>query len=189
MSLTTDIEQCLQVLRAGGLVLYPTDTIWGIGCDATNASAVDRVFRVKRRDERKSLVILLAGEEDISRYVAAPSPAIFDYLREAERPTTVIYGGAKGLPSNLVNQDGSIAIRLVKEPFCKTLIKKLGKPLVSTSANISGEPSPLNFSGINPLILGEVDYTVEYRRDDLSENTASRIVKLEEDGRIGIIRP
>lgn len=189
MSMTADIEKCLQVLRTGGLILYPTDTIWGIGCDATSAPAVDRVFRVKRRDERKSLVILLADEKDIFRYVDDPPSVIFDYLREAERPTTVIYSGAKGLPSNLVNQDGSIAIRLVKEIFCKTLIEKLGKPLVSTSANISGEPSPLNFSGINPLIPGEVDYTVAYRRDDLSESTASRIVKLEEDGRIGIIRP
>lgn len=186
--MTADIGNCLQALKAGGLILYPTDTIWGIGCDATNASAVDRVFRLKRRDDRKSLIILVAGEEDISRYVTTPPSGISGYLRGAERPTTVIYRGAKNLPPNLVNRDGSIAIRLVKEVFCKTLIQEFGKPIVSTSANISGEPSPRNFPEINPVILEEVDYTVEYRRDDLSKSAPSRIVKIRDDGGLDIIR-
>ncbi len=184
-----DIEKCLRTLQAGGLILYPTDTIWGIGCDATNAAAVNKVYRVKRRDDHKSLIILLANEKDILRYVPDPPPGILDFLKTATRPTTVIYEKTFGLPANLINPDGSIAIRIVKDAFCQALIERLGKPVVSTSANISGEASPRNFKEINPILLEQVDYTVYYRQNDSGEQAASRIVKMHADGSFQVIRP
>lgn len=182
------VEQALQTLRAGGLILYPTDTIWGIGCDATDAAAIDRIYRLKQRDESKSLIILIADKRDILKYTAAPNPAIFDYLGQTERPTTVIYENALGLPDNLVSADGSIAIRLVKEPFCNALIRRLGKPIVSTSANISGDPAPASFSKITDQVKKGVDYIVDYRQDDDTPAVSSRIIKMGHEGTIKIIR-
>src|ERR1700755_992541 len=137
-----DIKQCLDILQRGGLILYPTDTIWGIGCDATNEAAVEKTYKIKTRPPAKSLIILLADERDILQYVANPDMRVFDYLQTTQKPTTVVYEGAIGLAGNLVPADGTIAIRLVTEPFCRHLIKRLKKPLVSTSANLSGEPAP-----------------------------------------------
>ena len=139
---TTEVETALNVLRTGGVILYPTDTIWGLGCDATNEAAVKNIFTIKERDDSKSLIILVADERDILQYVAAPDLAVFDFLQQQLRPTTVIFDNAVSLPDNLVASDGSIAIRIVKDDFCRHLIKRLRKPIVSTSANISGEPSP-----------------------------------------------
>lgn len=183
-----DIEQCLSVLENGGLILYPTDTVWGIGCDATNPEAVEKVYRLKKRPDEKSMIVLLAEERDILTYITQPNPMISDYVKGLENPTTVIYEGAVGFADNLLPADGTIAIRVVKEPFCKMLIKQFGKPIVSTSANISGYPAPAVFSDIDVAIINGVDYVVEYRRDDLVPARPSSIIKWNADGSLTILR-
>ena len=187
--MNTDINKALEVLTKGGLLLYPTDTIWGIGCDATDAAAVKRIYTLKQRDDAKSLIVLLAEAKDIFKYVANPHPDIVSIVQEFDRPTTVIYEQAIGLPNNLVNQDGSIAIRVTKDHFCKSLIKRLKKPLVSTSANISGRPSPRSFSDIEQEVKEGVDYIVDYRRTEENNGPASRILRILADGNVEIIRP
>lgn len=184
-----DIEQSLKVLHAGGLLLYPTDTIWGIGCDATNAEAVSKVYALKQRTETKSLIVLMADERYILKYTSQPDLRIFDFLQTVQKPTTVIYHGPVGLADNLVNADGTIGIRLVSEPFCKNLIKRFRKPIVSTSANLSGQPSPAFFDAIDPEIRRKVDYVVQYRQDDNSPKEPSAIVKWNKDATITVIRP
>src|ERR1700730_18575596 len=149
MEFEKDIESCLAVLQAGGLILYPTDTVWGIGCDATNSAAVRKVYALKQRISAKSLIVLMADERDVLKYTSQPDLRIFDFLQTVSKPTTVVYEGAIGLARNLVNADGSIGIRLVTDPFCRHLIKRYRKPLVSTSANFSGEPSPALFIDID----------------------------------------
>jgi L-threonylcarbamoyladenylate synthase len=183
-----DITASLQVLRAGGLILYPTDTIWGIGCDATDETAVQKIFALKQRSESKSLVVLLADVRDLLHYVAHPHPDLSNIIAGFERPTTIIYEGALGLAPNVISEDGSIAIRIVKEPFCRHLVKRLRKPLVSTSANISGQPAPSRFSEVDPAIRQGVDYMVQYRQTEAAEHTASRIVRIRQDGSLDIIR-
>lgn len=188
MDFNTDVENGLAVLQRGGLILYPTDTIWGIGCDATNADAVRRIYELKKRPETKSMIVLLADERDLLQYVANPDLAVFDYLEGVTKPTTVIYDGAIGLADNLVNQDGSIAIRIVQDTYCKHLIKRLRRPIVSTSANISGEPSPRTFAEIPDAIKEQVDYVVHHRRDDAVIAAPSSIVRWER-GQVTVIRP
>lgn len=188
MNFEDDIRQCLEVLRAGGVILYPTDTVWGLGCDATNAEAVKHIFRIKQRDESRSMIVLLGNERELLQYVAQPDLQVFDYLDEAVKPTTVIYEGAIGVAQNLIAADGSIAIRITKDEFCKHLIKRLRKPLVSTSANISGSPAPVNFAEIEPQILSSVDYVVKYRRDDTRQTVPSAIIRWNKDGTITEIR-
>lgn len=184
-----DIESCLEKLHAGGLILYPTDTVWGIGCDATNAEAVARIYQLKRREDSKAMIVLVADERDILRYVTQPELQIFDYIKGVNRPTTVIYEGAVELAENLPAADGSIAIRICEDPFCRNLIKRFQKPIVSTSANISGYPSPQCFSDIEPVIVDGVDYVVKYRQDDTEYHQPSSIVKWGKDGTLTIIRP
>lgn len=190
--MTTDFENdvtaSLAALRTGGLILYPTDTIWGIGCDATNEEAVKKVFALKQRPEKKSLVILLADVKDLLKYVAHPDPAIADLIASFDRPTTVIYEGALDLAPSVINEDGTVAIRLVQDPFCRHLVKRLRKPLVSTSANLSGQPSPAFYADIDPAVKSGVDYVVSYRQDDNTPKQPSRIVKLLKDGTLQIIR-
>jgi L-threonylcarbamoyladenylate synthase len=188
MLFTNDIEGCIKVLQSGGLILYPTDTIWGIGCDATNQQAVAKVYHLKKRADEKSLVILLASQQELSHYVTLPHPGVFDYLNNVMKPTTVIYEGAINLAHNVVNKDGSIAIRIVKDDFCEQLIKRFGKPIVSTSANISGSPAPQNFLSVNTEIKNGVDYIVQHRRDDVTPTTPSTIIKWNADGQMHIIR-
>ncbi len=188
MNFSDDINSCLSVLNGGGLILYPTDTIWGIGCDATDTDAVARIYRLKKRADEKSMIILLADESDILRYVSQPHIEVFDYIKDVKKPTTIIYDGAVELAGNLVNKDGSIAIRIVNDDFCKLLIKKFGKPVVSTSANISGYPSPLVFNDIDITIKNGVDYIVQHRQDDLTPAQPSSIVKWNKDGSYTIIR-
>lgn len=183
-----DIDRCLEVLHSGGIILYPTDTIWGLGCDATNAAAVEKIFSIKQRPEAKSLIVLLADERDVLQYVAAPDLEVFDYLDTVSKPTTVVYENVIGLAGNLLATDGSAGIRIVKESFCKHLIKRFRKPIVSTSANISGEPAAPDFFSISPLIKSAVDYIVEYRQDDDVPATASAVVKWNR-GRVEVIRP
>jgi len=188
LSFDNDIEQCLQVLRTGGLILYPTDTVWGIGCDATNAAAVEKVYQLKKRPDEKAMIILLANEREVLQYVAAPDLQVFDYLEQQPKPTTVIYEGAIGLADNLVAADGSIAIRICKEEFCKHLIKRFRKPIVSTSANISGQPPAKLFTDISEEIKSGVDYMVQYRQADTRVSTPSAVIKWE-NGEAIVIRP
>ena len=183
-----DIEQCLKMLKEGGLILYPTDTVWGIGCDATNAEAVAKVYQLKKRPDEKAMIVLLAEERDVLQYVASPDLQVFDFLLEAKKPTTVIYDGAIGLADNLVNQDGSIAIRICKEEFCKHLIKRFRKPIVSTSANISGQPVAKLFTDIADEIKAGVDYVVTYRQDDKTIAEPSAVIKWK-NGMVEVIRP
>ncbi|HVY76616.1 MAG TPA: L-threonylcarbamoyladenylate synthase [Puia sp.] len=184
-----DIVHCLDTLHRGGVILYPTDTIWGIGCDATNAAAVKKVYEIKRRPESKSLIVLLADVRDLNRYVSQLQPEIFDYLQTVARPTTVVYDGAVGLAENLVAEDGSVGIRVVKEDFCRHLIKRFRKPLVSTSANISGSPAPGNFSNVSGEIREAVDYIVQYRQLDNQPAMASTVVRFDRSGRLQVLRP
>lgn len=183
-----DIARSLEVLKSGGTILYPTDTIWGLGCDATNGEAVRKIYNIKKRDDSKSLIVLVADERDILQLVAAPDLQAFDYLAGQDRPTTMIFEGAIGLPDNLVASNGSIAIRIVQDEFCRHLIRRLRKPLVSTSANISGEPSPQHFAEVSPAIKEAVDYVVHWRQEDSSPAQPSRIVKWNRDGSVTVIR-
>lgn len=183
-----DVEQCLEVIRKGGVILYPTDTIWGLGCDATNPEAVQRIYKIKQREDTKSLIILVAGERDILHYVAAPDLSVFDFIEKQKRPTTVIFENAIGLPHNLVAQDGTIAIRIVQDEFCRHLIKRLRKPLVSTSANVSGQPAPGFFTAVSEEIKTAVDYIVQWRREDETPSQPSQIIKWNKDGTYKIIR-
>jgi L-threonylcarbamoyladenylate synthase len=188
MNFENDILRCLGVLKEGGTILYPTDTIWGIGCDATNQDAVKKVYSLKRRRGEKSMIVLVANEKEILKYVAQPDLSVFDYLETTQNPTTVIYDGAIGLADNLINKDGSIAIRVCKEEFCRHLIRRFRKPIVSTSANISGEPSPKNFSEISKEIRVNVDHIVQYRQDDKIPAAPSSLIKWVK-GKPVILRP
>ena len=183
-----DIEQCLKVLRSGGLILYPTDTVWGIGCDATNDKAVEKIYALKGRSDEKAMIVLMAGEKDVLNHVAGPDLRVFDYLEKAKKPTTVIYEGAIGLAENLTGNDGSIAIRICQEPFCRQLIIRFRKPIVSTSANISGQAVAKNFAAIDDDIKNGVDYIVSYRQDDETIAEPSSIIKWN-NGTVSIIRP
>lgn len=184
----TDIEKCLQVLKNGGLILYPTDTVWGIGCDATNEKAVERVYALKKRPDEKAMIVLMADEREVLQYVASPDLQVFDYLQETKKPTTVIYHGAIGLADNLVAQDGSIAIRICNEEFCRHLIKRFRKPVVSTSANISGKPTAKIFTDIEDEIKDGVDYVVNYRQDDKTIAAPSSVIKWD-NGKLEVLRP
>jgi len=183
-----DILNCLEVLKKGGLILYPTDTIWGIGCDAINARAVNRIYTLKKRPDEKSMIVLVADEKELLRYVMQPEPGVFDYLKKTKKPTTVIYRDAIGLADNLNNKDGSIAIRICNDEFCRHLIKRLRTPIVSTSANISGTVFPRNFSEISEEIKTNVDYVVQYRQHDKTAAEPSTLIKWEK-GKAFILRP
>jgi L-threonylcarbamoyladenylate synthase len=187
MDFMPEIEPCLNTLKQGGIILYPTDTIWGIGCDATQESAVERILSLKKRPEKKGLIVLIADEKDLLHYTSQPDPAVYHFLEKTKKPTTVIYEGMINLAENL-SEDGSIAIRLVKDPFCTHLIRRLKKPLVSTSANISSLPAPRFFEEISTDIRDAVDYIVKYRQDDHSIHQPSSLVKFNRNGTITIIR-
>jgi L-threonylcarbamoyladenylate synthase len=185
----TDIEACLRVLESGGLILYPTDTIWGIGCDATNEEAVEKIFALKKRIETKALIVLIADERSLLQYVASPHIEVFDYIQGVSKPTTIIYENAIGLAGNLLAEDGSVGIRICADEFCKHLIKRFRKPIVSTSANVSGFPPPKVFSDIDIAVKEGVDYMVHYRQDDTIPVEPSAVVKCNKDGSFTILRP
>lgn len=189
MDFEHDIKECIKTLESGGTILYPTDTIWGIGCDALNEAAIEKIYQLKNRPKEKSFIILLADNKDVLQYVAAPPPDIIAMLEEFEKPTTVIYDGALDLPDALVAEDGSIAIRVTNDPFCKALIKRFRKPLVSTSANMSGEPSAPTFKDVSDAIKKGVDYVVQYRQDDMTIKPPSSLVKIDDEGVIKVLRP
>jgi L-threonylcarbamoyladenylate synthase len=182
------LEESLQALRRGEIILYPTDTIWGLGCDATNEAAIRKIYQIKQRDDSKSLIILVADERDILNYVAAPDLAVFDFMEEQERPTTVIFDGAVNLPDALVAEDGSIAIRMVRDEFCRHLIKRLRKPVVSTSANISGQPSPRFFDEISEAVRNQVDHITAWRQEDKTPSLPSQIIRWQGNGNFQVIR-
>lgn len=187
ISFENDISRSLKILKSQGIILYPTDTIWGIGCDATNFDAVQKIFQLKKRDEKKSMIILVDDTEMIHNYVSDPSPKVLSFISKSERPTTAIFKNAIHLASNLINEDGSVAIRIVRDDFCRKLIEKMKKPLVSTSANISGEKFPQNFNEVSDKIKNGVDYIVQHRQNDFSKSAPSSIIKLNDD-EIQIIR-
>lgn len=182
-----DIIKALEVLNNGGIILYPTDTIWGIGCDATNTKAADKIMQLKQRPQQKSFVVLVTSEKDILQYTASPDLAVFDYLQQTTKPTTVIYEHALGLAENVCHSDGSVAIRICNDDFCRHLIRRFRKPVVSTSANISGATSPSNFRQVSNIIKSGVDYIVQYRQLEEKEATASSIIKWK-NGKPEIIR-
>lgn len=184
----TDIEQCLDVLHRGGVILYPSDTIWGLGCDAANSAAVKKLMQVKGKPDNKGLIVLLATERDVLQYVAAPDPEVFDYLEDTTAPTTIIYQYGLNVADEVLNENGSIAIRIVKEDFCRHLLKRFKRPVVSTSANLHGQPSPQNFETISREIKKAADYIVTYRQNDKMTNIPSSIVEWK-NGKAIIIRP
>lgn len=188
MQIDNDIASCLEVLNNGGLILYPTDTVWGIGCDGTNEEAVEKIYQLKNRNVEKSMIILLADEKDILNYVDHLRAPVFDFIKGINKPVTVIYNRAKNLAENLVNQDGSIGIRLVTDPFCSQLIKRFGRPLVSTSSNISGYPPPALFTDIDIEIKSGVDYIVQHRQGDTVPAIPSTVIKLNDDDSFSVIR-
>ena len=175
-------------MAAGGLILYPTDTIWGIGCDATNEEAVRRVYELKRRSDHKAMLLLMDSSVKLNYYVQEVPDVAWDLIELADSPLTVIYSGARNVAPNLLAEDGSVGIRITQEEFSHKLCERFRKPLVSTSANVSGEPSPANFSEISATIKAGVDYIVRYRQDDLSKAAPSHIIKLGAGGLVKIIR-
>jgi L-threonylcarbamoyladenylate synthase len=183
-----DIDECLAALLAGEVILYPTDTIWGLGCDATNSSAVQKLIAIKGKPENKGLIVLLASERDVLQYVASPDLQVFDYLANTVKPTTVIYEHGLNVADEVLNTDGSLGIRLVRDEFCRHLIKRFRKPIVSTSANIHGQPSPQKFSEISPDIKKAVKYVVKFRQDEYELNQPSSIIRWD-NGVPLIIRP
>lgn len=187
----TDIDSALQALKRGGVILYPTDTVWGLGCDATNAQAVGRIFEIKKRADSKALICLLGSADDLERWVGGVPEVAYQLLEAAVDPLTVIYDGAyvPPLASNLPAADGSLAIRVTSDEFCRELCRRLRKPLVSTSANVSGRPAAANFSDIDPEILAAADYVCTSGRSPKPAAKPSTIIKLSESGVVKIIRP
>ena len=192
MTREEDIKKAVEVLKKGGVILYPTDTVWGIGCDATNAEAVKRVYDIKQRDDSKALICLVDSDARLQRYVRnVPDVAwqLIDSMKEGDvKPTTIILDGAINLAENLIAEDGSIALRITQEAFSKELCYRFQKALVSTSANISGEPAAPNYCDIDPRIMEQVDYVCWSRRQEHKPHTPSSIIRLRQDGEVTIIR-
>jgi L-threonylcarbamoyladenylate synthase len=186
--MNNDINKALEVLKSGGVILYPIDTIWGIGCDATNADAVKRVYEIKQREDCKAMLVLMENPNRLNSYVDEVPEIAWDLIEANDKPMTLIYPGAKNLAPNLINSDRTIGIRITNEEFTQNLIQRFKKPIVSTSANISGDPSPANFSEINEELKELVDYVVEYRQDDIEKASASSIIKIGVGGEIQILR-
>ena len=183
-----DIVQCLKVLSAGGLILYPTDTVWGIGCDATNPEAVNRVYQLKQRDDSKALLVLIDSAEHLDHYVVDVPIIARELIDVAVKPLTIIFEGAYNLAPNLLGDKDSVGIRIPNDEFCHRLCERYGKPIVSTSANLSGAPTAKTFADINPVIVQGVDYAVQYRRSDNTAHEPSNIILLSRDNTFKIIR-
>ena len=184
-----DMDEALRVLHSGGVILYPTDTIWGLGCDATCSAAVGRIYSIKHRQDTKAMLCLLDGAGKLQGYMQEVPEQAYELIELATRPLTIIYPHAKGVAAELLGEDGSLGIRITREPFTHALCERLRHPLVSTSANLSGEPSPKVFKDIAVELKSEVDYIVRYRQDDTRESAPSSIIKLDVGGVIKIIRP
>jgi L-threonylcarbamoyladenylate synthase len=183
-----DIKESLNTLRNGGVILYPTDTVWGLGCDATNSAAVEKIFKIKSREEGKSLLVIVNSEQMIDRYVMEVPEIAYELMSVSDTPLTIIYPSGKNLASGVCASDGSVGIRICMDDFCNELISRFRKPIISTSANLSGSPTPGNFTEIEESIIGMVDYVVNYRQDDRQKQTASPVIKIGSNGTIKIIR-
>lgn len=182
------IKKACQVLNEGGIILYPTDTIWGIGCDATNEEAVRRVYEIKQRIDSKAMLVLVDSSVKVDFYVQDVPEVAWDLIELADKPLTIIYSGARNLASNLLAEDGSVGIRVTGEAFSKRLCQQFRRAIVSTSANVSGQPSPTSFSEISEEVKSQVDYIVEYRQEEAGGAKPSSIIKLEKGGVIKVIR-
>ena len=183
-----DLEKAIETIKNGGIILYPTDTIWGLGCDATNDAAVRKIFKIKNRADRKQILILLADVSEISKYVKEVPEIAFNFIDSARRPLSIIFQNACNLAPSLVGADNTIGIRVAKDDFCRELIRESGLPVVSTSANISGNPPPENFLHIDAGIKESVNYIVKWRQDDMSHSSPSDIIKFGKNGEIIKIR-
>ncbi|MDO4692107.1 MAG: L-threonylcarbamoyladenylate synthase [Porphyromonadaceae bacterium] len=184
-----DIEAAVEIMRRGGVILYPTDTVWGIGCDATNPEAVARIYEIKRRADAKSMLVLVDSLAALEGVIPDVPEVAYDIIELAIRPVTIIYDSARGIAPNLLAEDGSLGVRLSKEAFSSALARQMRAPIVSTSANISGEPTPMVFSAISQEIIDAVDYVVGYRQKDTKTSPPSQIIKLSSKGEVKIIRP
>lgn len=185
--MTTEVNSALEVLKKGGLILYPTDTVWGVGCDATNEAAVEKVYALKQRSESKALICLVSDFKMLNQYVEDVPEVAYDILKYARKPTTIIYDQPIRVAENLIADDNSLAIRVVRDKFCNALIRKFRRPIVSTSANISGAPTPSNFKEIASEILEGVDYVVNLQRTE-KPSKPSAIIKLTNNGEVTVIR-
>ncbi|MDR2205544.1 MAG: threonylcarbamoyl-AMP synthase [Flavobacteriaceae bacterium] len=181
------MKKAIEILKSGGIILYPTDTIWGIGCDATNVQAIRKIIEIKKREPNKAMIILVESEKRLQNLVDVPEMA-WEIMDLSEKPVTIVYENPRNLPKEILAEDGSIGIRLVKDDFCKKLIFGLNKPLVSTSANFSGEKSPLKFSDISQEIIDSVDYAVEENRDKISKYSGSSVIKIWDSNQIKVLR-
>ena len=182
------MKNALDVLKKGGVILYPTDTIWGIGCDATNTKAVERIYEIKKREDSKSMLMLVDEAWRLSDYIKDVPEMALQLIEVSDTPLTIIYSHAKGISLKLISEDGSVGIRVTSDEFCRKIIGSLNRPLVSTSANISGRPSPQNFSEISEEILKSVDYVVKWRQEERGKSIPSSIIKIGAGGEIDIIR-
>ncbi len=183
-----DIKRSVAALRDGGIIIYPTDTVWGIGCDATNPAAVEKVYDIKSRSGSRSLIVLVNGLTMLERYVKEIPGVAYDLIEVSDTPLTIIYPDGKNLAEGVCAGDNSVAVRICNEQFCNELISRFRRPLVSTSANISGKPYPASFEEIDPDLLKKADYIVSYRRDDYKKYTPSPVIRVEYNGVISIIR-
>ena len=182
-----EIKKCLETMKRGGIILYPTDTVWGLGCDSTRPDAIQKIYDLKQRDDSKSLICLVSDFKMLNQFVEDVPEVASDILKYASKPTTVVYDNPIRIAENLIADDNSLAIRVTKDPFCQNLIRKLGKPLVSTSANISGMPTPESYKEIDSAILDGVDYIVNLHRNKKS-GPPSAIIKLKNDGQVQVLR-
>lgn len=188
MKQSEDIQKAIECMRKGGVILYPTDTVWGIGCDATNADAVARVYKIKHRNDSKALICLVDSDARLQRYVRNIPNVAWDLIDAVTKPTTIILDNAVNLAPNLIAEDGSIGLRITQEKFSHELCYRFQKPIVSTSANISGMPPAQNYCDIDPELLSSVDYVCESRRDEKKPHKPSSIIKLSADGTVSVIR-
>ena len=187
MDINTEIQKAFEVIQAGGIILYPTDTVWGIGCDATNAEAVAKIYKLKQRDDSKSMIVLMNGEKMIYNVFKDIPEVAWQIIDLSEKPTTLILDNPRNVAANLIASDKTLGIRIVKEPFCFKLMERMKKPLVSTSANISGQPTPIAFKDISPEIIKGVDYVVNLHREKIA-GKPSTIIKLTSDSQVKVIR-
>jgi L-threonylcarbamoyladenylate synthase len=183
-----ELEKAISVLKEGGIIAYPTDTLWGLGCDATNAEAVEKIYAIKGRQRDKSLIVMLDDADKLENYVVEVPAVAWDLLDQVDTPLTIIYPAGKNLAPNVVALDGTIAIRVVRDEFCRNLIRLLKRPLVSTSANFTGEPAPISFRKIDPALLERVDYAVNWNRETINSVSPSSIIKLGLGGEIELLR-
>jgi len=184
-----DLNRALQTLQSGGIILYPTDTVWGLGCDATNAAAVQRIFHIKQRSDSNGLVVLADGPAMLEKHVKEVPELAWDLMDLSDKPITIVYDNAMGLAHRVTAANGTVGIRLTRDPFCAKLIQLLKKPLVSTSANMSGRPTPNNFQEIEDIIKTAVDYVMEFRQSDTQKAFPSSIIRLRPNGEVTVIRP